>query len=144
MSSEDSSTLDQPDPDTTSGQNQTCKRAGEQQDPDNEAASDVPADFTPIPGDLPPWIDIASVCKEARRFVALHALSTFNAIAINDGQRVFTTADRGGEFRRLFRRLAGGVPQVVPDDATLVYDCDRHIQWVAPKPSAMRFLSLQF
>ena len=143
MSSEHSPLPDRTDTDLRSDPNTGYKWAGEQQDPENKE-SDVPSDFTPIPGDLPPWIDIASVCKEATRYVALHALSTFNAIAINDGRRVFTTADRGGEFRRLFRQLAGGVPQVVPDDATLVYDCESHLQWVAPKPSAMRFLSLQF
>src|SRR5918999_643995 len=68
------------------------------------AAPEVPKDFTPVTELLPPWIDIPGVCKEARRFVALHTLSSFNALAINDGRRVFTADDRGGEFRRLFTK----------------------------------------
>ena len=107
-------------------------------------APTIPADFTLVPVGLPEWIDIQAVCKEAKRFVALHALSTFNAVAINDGQRVFTTSDRGGEFRRLFGRVAGEVARVDPNDAALVYDCESRCQWLAPRPSAIRFLSLQF
>jgi len=104
----------------------------------------VPADFTPMPDRLPPWIDIKAVCEEAKRFVALHALTTFNAVAINDGRRVFTTADLGGEFRRLFVRAAGDVPRIDPNDAAIVYDCAAGRQWVAPRPSAIRFLGEQF
>ena len=111
---------------------------------DPPQAPSVPPDFTLVPVGLPEWIDIAEVCKEAKRFVALHALSTFNAVAINDGQRVFTTSDRGGEFRRLFGRVVGEVARVDPNDAALVYDCESHRQWLAPRPSAIRFLSLQF
>ena len=84
------------------------------------------------------------MCKDAKRFVAMHALSTFDAVAINDGQRVFTTNDRGGEFRRMFGRIVGGLPRVRADDATIVYDCESQQKWVAPRPSAIRFVSLQF
>src|SRR6188472_1971298 len=59
-----------------------------------DAGVDLPPDFTPVDGPLPEWIDIRQVCKEARRFVALHVLSTFNAVAINDGRRVYTANDR--------------------------------------------------
>src|SRR4051812_22938031 len=67
----------------------------------------VPIDFMPVGEGMPTWIDISGVCKEAKRFVALHALSQFNAVAINDGQRVFPPSDRDGEFRRFFRRVRG-------------------------------------
>ena len=104
----------------------------------------VPSDFLPVPGSLPSWIDIKQVCRDAKRFVALHTLSNFNAVAINDGQRVFTTDDRGGEFRRHFRQLlsAGAAPDLA--EAALVYDCESHRQWLAPRPSAIQFLNLQF
>ena len=104
----------------------------------------MPTDFTPVDGPLPEWIDIKEVCKEAKRFVALHVLSTFNAVAINDGRRVYTASDRGGEFRRMVGRLAGAIPRVDPNNAAIVYDCDDRRQWLAPRPSAIRFLSLQF
>jgi hypothetical protein len=119
------------------------------------AALDVPKDFTPVPNPLPTWIDIPGVCKEAKRFVALHTLSSFNALAINDGRRVFTADDRGGEFRRVFtsaltaaNTLAAAKPngrRVLSDaEAALVYDCEKQVQWVAPRPAAIQFLSLQF
>ena len=119
------------------------------------AALEVPKDFTPVGDMLPPWIDIPGVCKDAKRFVALHTLSSFNALAINDGRRVFTADDRGGEFRRVFSRaltaantLATAKPngrRVLSDaEAALVYDCERQVQWVAPRPAAIQFLSLQF
>ena len=115
----------------------------------------VPKDFTLVPELLPEWIDIPGVCKEAKRFVALHTLSSFNALAINDGRRVFTADDRGGEFRRLFTRalstannIAAGKPngrRVLSDsEAALVYDCEKGEQWVAPRPASIQFLSLQF
>ena len=116
----------------------------------------MPKDFTLVPELLPEWIDIPGVCKEAKRFVALHTLSSFNALAINDGRRVFTADDRGGEFRRLFTRAlstantmaAAAKPngrRVLSDsEAALVYDCEKGVQWVAPRPAAIRFLSLQF
>ena len=108
-----------------------------------------------MPEPPPPWIDIPGVCKEAKRFVALHTLSSFNALAINDGRRVFTADDRGGEFRRLFTKalttantLAAAKPngrRVLSDaEAALVYDCEKRVQWVAPRPAAIQFLSLQF
>ena len=128
----------------TSGNSPESRESGHGKGPDGHP-SPVPEDFTPVPESLPEWIDIQGVCKEAKRFVALHALSTFNAVAINDGQRVYTTTDRKGEFRRLFGRVIGGeVVRVDPDDAALVYDCESRRQWVAPRPSAIRFLSLQF
>jgi hypothetical protein len=119
------------------------------------AAAVVPKDFTPVPDLLPTWIDIPGVCKEAKRFVALHTLSSFNALAINDGRRVFTADDRGGEFRRVFtsaltaaNTLAASKPngrRVLSDaEAALVYDCEKGVQWVAPRPAAIQFLSLQF
>ena len=119
------------------------------------AALEVPKDFTPVPDLLPKWIDIPGVCKEAKRFVALHTLSSFNALAINDGRRVFTADDRGGEFRRVFTKaltvantLAAAKPNGRRDlsdaEAALVYDCERRVQWVAPRPAAIQFLSLQF
>jgi hypothetical protein len=117
--------------------------------------SQVPSEFTPVPDLLPEWIDIEEVCKEARRFVALHTMSTFNAVAINDGRRVFTANDRGGEFRRLFGRaltaanaIAAAQPngrRVLKDaEAAIVYDCEKNLQWVAPRPAAIQFLSTQF
>jgi hypothetical protein len=121
----------------------------------NPSAPEVPKDFTPVPEPLPKWIDIPGVCKEAKRFVALHTLSSFNALAINDGRRVFTADDRGGEFRRVFTKaltaantLAAAKPngrRVLSDaEAALVYDCEQGVQWVAPRPAAIQFLSLQF
>ena len=118
-------------------------------------AQPVPKDFTPVPEPLPEWIDIPGVCKEAKRFVALHTLTSFNALAINDGRRVFTADDRGGEFRRLFTKalttantIAAAKPngrRVLSDaEAALVYDCEKGVQWVAPRPAAIQFLSLQF
>ena len=106
----------------------------------------VPVDFLPVGEGMPPWIDIPGVCKEARRFVALHALSQFNVVAINDGQRVFTTSDRDGEFRRFFRRIMGdrGTDRQYAENATIVYDCEQQRQWLAPRPSAIQFLNLQF
>jgi hypothetical protein len=127
-----------------------AKAAGEA-----DSALQVPKDFTPVPELLPDWIDIPGVCKEAKRFVALHTLSSFNALAINDGRRVFTADDRGGDFRRIFTRaltaansIAAAKPngrRVLNDaEAALVYDCEKGVQWVAPRPAAIQFLSLQF
>jgi predicted RNA-binding Zn ribbon-like protein len=110
---------------------------------ENQNAVTIPGDFTPVAGSLPEWIDIKTVCKEAKRFVALHALSNFNVVAINDGQRVFTTNDKGGEFRRTFGRLVNDVPSADREAATLVYDCQSRRQWLAPRASAIRFLNLQ-
>ena len=122
---------------------------------DGSPPLEVPHDFTPVAGLIPDWIDIPGVCKEAKRFVALHTLSSFNALAINDGRRVFTADDRGGEFRRLFDRAltaanaaAASRPngrRVLSDaDAALVYDCEKEIQFVAPRSAAIQFLSRQF
>lgn len=105
----------------------------------------IPSDFTPVHGKLPAWIDVKQICQDAKRFVALHTLSTFNAVAINDGQRVYTTDDRGGEFRRHFRQLVNGSARKAADpaEAALVYDCESHHIWLAPRPSAIQFLNHQ-
>lgn len=111
---------------------------------------DIPNDFSPLPEWLPNWIDVKGICKDARRFVCLHPLSHFGAVAINDGQRVYTTADQRGEFRSGFGRLIDRVVPEVPvirlntNDAALVYDCESRRQWLAPRSSAIRFLSRQF
>ncbi len=107
-------------------------------------AFDIPSDFTPVSELLPAWLDIEEICKDARRFVALHTLSNFNSVAINDGLRVFTTDDLGGEFRRRVRELTAMAHCEDPAEAALVYDCESHRQWLAPKPSAIQFLNLQF
>ena len=140
-------------PGNPTGQGAGSPAAGSASGP--PAALQMPGDFTLVPDVLPAWIDIAAVCKEAKRFVALHTLSSFNALAINDGRRVFTADDRGGEFRRVFTRalttantLAAGKPngrRILSDvEAALVYDCEKGVQWVAPRPAAIQFLSLQF
>lgn len=108
----------------------------------------IPGDFMPVQGTLPAWIDIKQICRDAKRFVALHTLSNFNAVAINDGQRVYTTNDRDGEFRRHFRQWVSGTspkPAFQPDpaEAALIYDCESHHIWLAPRPSAIQFLNLQ-
>ena len=103
--------------------------------------SNLPEDFRPIDGCVPEWIDIREICKDAQRYVGIYALSNVDAVAINNGRAIFTTSDRNGEFRRTFRRLCATVNH---DDPALVYDCEAHLQWLAPRQSAMRFLYEQF
>ncbi len=109
----------------------------------------LPGDFKAVSGCVPDWIDIKDICKEAGRYIGLYAIDNMDVVAINNGRTIFTTSDRNGEFRRAFRRI---VRQVVPPAAdpvpnpgpTLVYDCEAQRQWVAPRPSAVRFLYEQF
>src|SRR5579871_4428381 len=94
----------------------------------------VPGDFLPISGCIPPWIDIGEVCKDAKRFVGLYAVGTFDIVAINSGKAVYTTADVNGEFRRTLNRVVPGSGGAVfktetkPD--TVIYDCEHHHQWL--------------
>jgi hypothetical protein len=106
----------------------------------------LPEDFRPVSGCVPEWIDIKSICADASRFVGLYALSNVDAVAINNGRAIFTTSDRNGEFRANFQRVVG---QAYRDAAsqdgslTLVYDCEEQRQWLAPRPSAVKFLYSQ-
>ncbi len=106
----------------------------------------LPDDFRPVSGCVPEWIDIKAICADASRFVGLYALSNVEAVAINNGRAIFTTSDRNGEFRANFKRIAG---QAYRDAAaqdpslTLVYDCELQRQWLAPRPSAVKFLYSQ-
>ncbi len=109
---------------------------------------DLPGDFKPVSGCVPDWIDIKSLCKEAKRFVGLYAIGNMDVVAINNGRTIFTTSDRNGEFRDTFNRVvsqtyySGGIS---PDGSpTLVYDCEERRQWLAPRPSAVKFLYSQF
>ncbi len=109
---------------------------------------DLPDDFRPVSGCVPDWIVIDEICSDAQRFVGLYALSNIPAVAINNGRAIFTTSDRNGEFRKNFHRVIdrmvdnGGVN--LDGIATLVYDCKEQRQWLAPRPSAVRFLYSQF
>lgn len=107
----------------------------------------LPGDFTPVDTCLPDWIDIRGICREAKRFVGLYAVGGFDVVAINDGRVIYTTSDRNGEFRRLFRGVARNIgfdqPPAQPGDAVLVYDCQACRQWIAPRDSAVRFLYRQ-
>jgi len=114
----------------------------------NGNSFEVPEDFRPVTGCVPDWIDIKGLCDDAARFVGIYALSNVDAVAINNGKAIFTTADRNGEFRETFNRIIG---QTFHDAVahlngtpTLVYDCHAKQQWVAPRPSAVRFLYSQF
>ena len=113
-----------------------------------EHAPDLPGDFKPVAGCVPEWIDIKEICKDAARFVGLYAIDNMDVVAINNGRTIFTTTDRNGEFRRNFRRIVRQVyPSADPTNdpgPTLVYDCEAQRQWVAPRPSAVRFLYDQF
>ena len=110
--------------------------------------SQLPGDFTPVSGCLPAWIDIAAVCKESARYVGLYAVSNFDVVAINNGRAVYTTADRNGEFRRNFRRVVStAYPAPQSNDVqnpTLIYDCEKRSEWLAPRESAVKFLYDQF
>jgi hypothetical protein len=109
---------------------------------------DLPEDFRPVSGCVPDWIDIKEICADAQRFVGLYALSNVDAVAINNGKAIFTTSDRNGEFRAHFQRVVGQVHSAggvnLDGTATLVYDCQDQRQWLAPRPSAVRFLYSQF
>lgn len=109
---------------------------------------ELPGDFTPVNGVIPQWIDISAICRDAKRYVGLYAVANFDVVAINSGQCVYTTSDRNGEFRRTLRKV---IEQYLPaathagDKApTLVYDCEDHREWIAPRESAVRFLYAQF
>jgi hypothetical protein len=109
----------------------------------------LPGDFTPVSGMVPEWIDIGAICKDAKRFVGLYAVANFDVVAINNGRAVYTTSDRNGEFRRNLRRIFGTIKTIpVPTEpehvATVVYDCEEHHQWLAPRESAVKFLYEQF
>ena len=110
----------------------------------NGQNSGLPADFRPVTGCVPDWIDIKSICADASRFVGIYALSNVDAVAINNGRAIFTTSDRNGEFRTNFRRIVGQHDPNLDGTATLVYDCQDQRQWIAPRPSAVRFLYSQF
>ena len=119
----------------------------------NGQNSGVPEDFRPVDGCVPEWIDIREICTDAQRYVGIYALTNVDAVAINNGRAIFTTSDRNGEFREIFNRVvnqafhngSGGGGPVGPDGApTLVYDCEERRQWLAPRPSAVKFLYSQF
>ncbi len=113
----------------------------------NGADMDFPEDFRPVDGCVPAWIDIKEICTDAARFVGLYTLSNVEAVAINNGKAIFTTSDRNGEFRAIFEKVIGRVYRdagVVEESSTIVYDCKERRQWLAPRPSAMRFLYSQF
>lgn len=108
----------------------------------------LPEDFRPVDGCVPEWIDIREICADAQRFVGIYALTNVDAVAINNGRAIFTTSDRNGEFRETFKRI---VDQIYSDavaaldgSPTLVYDCEERRQWLAPRPSAVKFLYSQF
>jgi hypothetical protein len=107
----------------------------------------LPGDFLPVTGCVPEWIDIREICADASRFVGLYALSNVEAVAINNGRAIFTTSDRNGEFRQTFQRAvaqAGPEAAMLDGSPTLVYDCREQRQWLAPRPSAVKFLYSQF
>jgi hypothetical protein len=108
---------------------------------------DLPEDFRPVDGCVPDWIDIKEICDDASRFVGIYALSNVEAVAINNGRSIYTTSDRNGEFKARFKRIVGqafreGAAEL-DGSPTLVYDCHDRRQWLAPRPSAVRFLYKQ-
>jgi hypothetical protein len=107
---------------------------------------DLPGDFMPVEGCVPEWIDVKEVCSEAKRFVGLYLVDGFNVVAINNGRNIYTTDDRGGEFRKRFTGAAAEKAKVFAAserDEVLVYDCEDRRQWIAPRNSAVRFLYQQ-
>ena len=107
---------------------------------------ELPADFMPVDGCVPEWIDIKEVCSDAKRFVGLYLVDGFNVVAINNGRSIYTTADRDGEFRRRFAGAVAKKAQVFVGgerDEVLVYDCDDRREWLAPRTSAVQFLYQQ-
>ncbi|CAA9393054.1 MAG: hypothetical protein AVDCRST_MAG64-1286 [uncultured Phycisphaerae bacterium] len=112
----------------------------------NGQNSGLPSDFRPVTGCVPDWIDIKSICADASRFVGIYALSNVDAVAINNGRAIFTTSDRNGEFRANFQRVVGQAYRdtvSIDGSLTLVYDCEEQRQWLAPRPSAVKFLYSQ-
>lgn len=106
---------------------------------------DLPADFRPVTGCVPEWININEICTDASRYVGIYALSNVSALAINNGKAIYTASDRNGEFRETFKRVVEQNAAVDLDgSATLVYDCENRRQWLAPRPSAVKFLYSQF
>jgi hypothetical protein len=109
---------------------------------------ELPDDFRPVNGCVPDWIDIKEICSDVQRFVGLYALTNVDAVAINNGKAIYTTSDRRGEFRENFKRIIvqtyRDVAPALDGTATLVYDCQDQRQWVAPRPSAVKFLYSQF
>ena len=104
---------------------------------------DLPEDFRPVDGCVPDWIDVKEICDDASRFVGIYALSNVEAVAINNGRAIYTTSDRNGEFKANFNRVIGQAfrdSPVLDGSPTLVYDCHNRRQWVAPRPSAVKFL----
>lgn len=105
----------------------------------------LPDDFRPVDGCVPEWIDIPSICEDAQRFVGIYALSNVEAVAINNGRAIYTTSDRNGEFKAKFNKVVGEAMRteagvVLDGSPTLVYDCHDRRQWLAPRPSAVKFL----
>jgi hypothetical protein len=108
---------------------------------------DLPEDFRPVSGCVPEWIDIKEICADVSRFVGIYALSNVAALAINNGKAIYTATDRNGEFRETFKRIIVqnfGESGSLDGSATLVYDCKDRRQWLAPRPSAVKFLYSQF
>src|SRR5262245_42000900 len=107
---------------------------------------DLPADFMPVDGCVPEWIDIKEICSDAKRFVGLYLVDGFNVVAINNGRSIYTTADRDGECRRLFGGAVAKKAQLFTGgerDEVLVLDCDERREWLAPRTSAVQFLYQQ-
>jgi hypothetical protein len=113
----------------------------------NGSDMNLPEDFRPVDGCVPEWIDIKEICSDASRFVGIYALSNVEAVAINNGRAIYTTSDRNGEFRATFNKVVGQTYRdaaIFDGSPTLVYDCEQRRQWLAPRPSAVRFLYSQF
>jgi hypothetical protein len=105
----------------------------------------LPDDFRPVDGCVPEWIDVKEICMDAQRYVGIYALSNVDAVAINNGRAIFTTSDRNGEFRERFNQIVSQNGDASLDGtATLIYDCEQRRQWLAPRPSAVKFLYNQF
>ena len=112
----------------------------------NGHQADLPDDFLPVSGCVPDWIDIREICADASRYVGIYALSNVDAVAINNGRAIYTTSDRNGEFKTNFNKIVGqtyGGSGVLDGSPTLVYDCEQQRQWLAPRPSAVKFLYSQ-
>jgi hypothetical protein len=114
----------------------------------NGSENGVPHDFRPVDGCVPEWIDVKEICRDAKRYVGLYALTNVEAVAINNGRAIYTTSDRNGEFRALFNQIvASSTPEaaaMLDHSPTLIYDCEERRQWLAPRPSAVKFLYSQF
>ena|SRR5687768_8398544 len=117
----------------------------------NGHQADLPDDFRPVSGCVPEWIDVKEICTDASRYVGIYALSNVEAVAINNGRAIYTTSDRNGEFREKFKKVVSQTFNADPvaaaemdGTATLIYDCEQQRQWLAPRPSAVKFLYGQF